>query len=249
MATTENAARPVRAFAIVPAAGQSRRMGRPKLMLPCPEGTLIERVLAAWCGSSVERIVVVARRDDATLLDRCRSFAATLRREEPSPKVQLPDATLTNEQLDSLPPERVSLVLPSIDPPDMKDSVAHAICFLRDACQPAPHDVWLLAPADMPDLAPDVVNALVKAHDPRCAAILVPVFASQRGHPVLFPWCWADDVLTLSADEGVNALLRRHPTREVTVQAPGTSFDIDTPADYDQWRKRHSSLSEHPDGS
>jgi molybdenum cofactor cytidylyltransferase len=65
-----------RAFAIVPAAGQSRRMGRPKLQLPWGQATLIEQTLARWKQCDVDAIVVVVRPDDTELADVCRRAGA-----------------------------------------------------------------------------------------------------------------------------------------------------------------------------
>lgn len=56
-----------RSFAVLPAAGQSRRMGRAKLLLPWRGETVIETVLAAWRASSIERIVVVVSPGDVAL--------------------------------------------------------------------------------------------------------------------------------------------------------------------------------------
>lgn len=61
-----------RVFAIVPAAGRSRRMGAPKLLLQLGGRTVIDTVLKSWIDSCVCETVVVARADDATLLARCR---------------------------------------------------------------------------------------------------------------------------------------------------------------------------------
>lgn len=46
-------------FALVPAAGHSTRMGRPKLSLPLGDRTVIEHVVAALRAGGVDRIVVV----------------------------------------------------------------------------------------------------------------------------------------------------------------------------------------------
>jgi molybdenum cofactor cytidylyltransferase len=67
---------PPRFFAIIPAAGNSIRMGVPKLLLPVRGGTMIERTLAAWKGSKADRIVVVVRPDDHELEILCRSHGA-----------------------------------------------------------------------------------------------------------------------------------------------------------------------------
>ena len=66
----------MRSFAIVPAAGRSRRMGRPKLLLPWGEGTIIERVIGVWCASRVERVLVVVHPDDEPLAAVCRAAGA-----------------------------------------------------------------------------------------------------------------------------------------------------------------------------
>lgn len=57
-------------FAIVPAAGHSTRMGRPKLLLPWGEGLLIDHLLDVWRATDVDRILVVVRGDDRALAER-----------------------------------------------------------------------------------------------------------------------------------------------------------------------------------
>lgn len=63
-----------RCFAIVPAAGESRRMGQPKLMLPWGDVRLIDQVLQAWTTSNVDRVVVVVRSNDQQLLEACQRW-------------------------------------------------------------------------------------------------------------------------------------------------------------------------------
>jgi molybdenum cofactor cytidylyltransferase len=65
-----------RFFAIIPAAGSSTRMGAPKLLLPMDGGTMIEKTLAAWKASRVDKIVVVVRAEDQELAAVCRSHGA-----------------------------------------------------------------------------------------------------------------------------------------------------------------------------
>jgi len=45
--------------AIILAAGKSQRMGSPKALLPCPEGTFIERIIAMLKRSRADRITTV----------------------------------------------------------------------------------------------------------------------------------------------------------------------------------------------
>ena len=58
-----------RYFALIPAAGRSVRMGTHKLLMPWNGMTVIDTVLTAWQESLVGQIVIVARRDDAQLLE------------------------------------------------------------------------------------------------------------------------------------------------------------------------------------
>lgn len=69
---------PERCFAIVPAAGKSRRMGQPKLMLPFKDGKLIDGVLGAWTASVVCQVVVVVRQNDHDLRRACQRWPVTV---------------------------------------------------------------------------------------------------------------------------------------------------------------------------
>ena len=61
-------------YAIVPAAGRSRRMGQSKLLLPWGDHTIIDAVLRAWTTSQVDQVVVVIRCDDEDLRDACERW-------------------------------------------------------------------------------------------------------------------------------------------------------------------------------
>lgn len=126
----------------------------------------------------------------------------------------------------------VEVVRPAQAPPEMKDSVRLALDHLRATAAPGDGDVWLLAPADSPRLPPTVVRRLLAASRREPDAIFVPSYGGRRGHPVLFPWRLAAEIGQLEAGEGVNALLRRHPVRELACEAAEVLDDLDTPQDY-----------------
>lgn len=195
-----------RSFAIVPAAGRSVRMGRPKLLLPWGEWTVIEQVLAAWLGSRVTRTLVVVRADDVRLAEVCRNCGAAVVTADPPP-------------------------------PDMKASVRCALEHIAGHWQPAPHDAWLVAPADLPRLATATIDRVLAAYDSTQPEIVAPRIAGLRGHPVLFPWSLAAEVARLPSDVGIDELLRRYPVRDVPVDASADSAaDLDTPEDYRRLR-------------
>ena len=62
-----SAPHPNRVFAVIPAAGHSRRMGRPKLLLPFGSSTVIGAVLEVLRRPGITEVVVVVRRDDHAL--------------------------------------------------------------------------------------------------------------------------------------------------------------------------------------
>jgi CTP:molybdopterin cytidylyltransferase MocA len=66
----------MRAFAIVPAAGTSSRMGQPKLLLPLNGQPLVLHTLAAWRRSKVDCVVIVVRPGDDGLANLVRSTGA-----------------------------------------------------------------------------------------------------------------------------------------------------------------------------
>jgi molybdenum cofactor cytidylyltransferase len=197
-----------RAFAIVPAAGHSLRMGQPKLLMPLEGRPLIAHVLEAWRQGGVERIAVVVRADDPALATAIRSLAIS----------------------------KVDIVEPEIPPPDMKASIQAALRHLEANCSPGLDDCFLVAPADMPRLSPGIVRALVAEHIQKPGQIVVPTMNGKPGHPVLFPWKLAPAVHGLGPGEGINGLVERGPVVFVAcdhLAENDTPFaDVDTPEEY-----------------
>ena len=62
-------------FALIPAAGQSQRMGQPKLLMPWQGKRVIDSVLQAWTNSRVDEVLVVLRNDDDVLMEACREWS------------------------------------------------------------------------------------------------------------------------------------------------------------------------------
>jgi molybdenum cofactor cytidylyltransferase len=194
--------------AIVPAAGLSRRMGRPKLTLPVEGGTVIASVVEALIQGGVETIVVV---------------------------VPPRDAIGHAELVQSIRPG-VHVVEASEQPPDMRASVELGIKFLSELAQ-TPETV-LLAPGDLVGATAPLITATIFAARANPGRIVVPVVLGKRGHPVALPWSQVLEIPKLPRDVGVNALLKQRPAEvvECVVEEPGALVDLDTPEDYERWR-------------
>lgn len=184
-------------------------MGRPKLLLPIAGQTLIRHVLAAWLASPVDAVFCVVRRDDDALAGEVAALGES----------------------------RIVLVRPQIPPPDMKASIQAALSEIERNFQPDFTDAFLVAPADMPGLSAAVIGELLTQRACQPGRILVPTRSGRRGHPVLFPWPLAADVQALGAEEGLDAVVHRHPAVEIVCDPLplGSSdpfADLDTPEQY-----------------
>ena len=126
----------------------------------------------------------------------------------------------------------VDVVVLEQPPAEMKHSVQAALLQIQQLDAPTARDVFLLAPADLPHLTPDVIDRLLARYDPEDPTLLLPAFRGRRGHPLLIPWHLSDAVLMLESEQGVNALLDRHPVRTLPVDDAGCLQDLDHPVDY-----------------
>jgi len=91
--------------AIVPAAGRSRRMGQPKLLLKLGEKTVIARVVETLREAGISKIVVVVRLDDTALAEEVERAGADLVQPEAAPpdmraSVEVAMATLQKQAED-----------------------------------------------------------------------------------------------------------------------------------------------------
>lgn len=205
-------------FAIVPAAGLSRRMGQPKLVMDVAGRTVIDRLLATLSHPSVLETVIVIRRSDVELAEAINALAL----------------------------RNVHLVQPEVDPPDMRRSVQHGIDAIRNRHSPALHDAWLLIPADHPILDRQVLVELIDAWRTTDEEILIPQHDGRNGHPAFFRWSIADRLPEIPDDKGLNWLqmLDGIRIRKLPVDSDSILFDMDTPGDYKRIL-RHYDISGH----
>jgi molybdenum cofactor cytidylyltransferase len=196
-------------LALVPAAGLSTRMGRPKLALPLGGRTVLEHVVAALRSGGADHVVVVIGPHVPELVPLAEAAGAEVcRLAEPTPDMR---STVEHglrwlEDRFAPRPDDVWLLAPA-DHPALDPGVAQTLydAFLRDPSQ----------------------------------SILVPVHGGRRGHPALIAWRHVAGIRALSADRGINAYLRDHAAevREVPVPDPRVLCDLDTPEDYERLRQ------------
>ena len=201
-----------RTFAVVPAAGHSARMGRPKLLMRLGDTTLLALIVDAWRRSRVDRVLVVVRPDDAEVADAARQLGVD---------VVVPE---------SPPPDMKASIQAGLRHIERHDAPASADAFLV-----APADIPRLSSA----IVDRLIDRHGNSADPR--RILVPTLAGQRGPPVLFPWPLFNEVFALANNEGLNAIVDRHsatlvPCDDLIAAGEQPFADVDTPDDFDRLR-------------
>lgn len=195
---------PISVAAIVPAAGASRRMGSPKLLLEFEGKPLIARVVAALLEGGARPVIVVAPPPDAP--------------EGP----QIAEAASRAGAV---------VVAPEIRPAEMRDSIELGVAELERSARP-PRAV-VLAPADSPKLEGPLVARVLAAWREQPESIVIPTSSGRRGHPIVLPWRLARTIVELPPDVGVNALVARHAADVVEIEIAGEAVvtDLDTPED------------------
>lgn len=195
-------------FAIVPAAGLSRRMGQPKLIMEIGGKTVIERLLTTLSHPAIQETVVVVRQSDQAL----------------------------SRTIEELSLSNVRMVKPDADPPEMRSSVEHAIRDLGNRQTPEPDDGWILIPADHPVLDGNVLDRLITAWETIDEDLLIPQHKGKSGHPTFFRWAVTRRLTEIPGDQGLNWLQTTTGIRirKLPIESNSILLDLDTPDDLER---------------
>jgi molybdenum cofactor cytidylyltransferase len=198
--------------ALVPAAGTSTRMGRPKLLLEFDGQTVIGRVVGALRTGGVARVVVIAPPADAAEGLAIAKAASTAGAE---------------------------IVVPEMRPAEMRDSIEHGLELLARGQSP---DSVMLMPADHPGINPGIVALIAEYAARHPKSLVIPTFNGRRGHPIVLPWPVASLVQSLPTGMGLNALVAQHShlVVELVMSNAEIVHDLDTPDDLEYWQNREN---------
>ncbi|MGH9319938.1 MAG: nucleotidyltransferase family protein [Vicinamibacteria bacterium] len=201
--------------AIILAAGESRRMGFPKALLPYPlddgsETTFLEHLLAVVNESRAAPIVVVLGHE----AEHIRSSIASSSWGRARP--------VMNERY-------------------REGMLSSLRAGLDAADEPEVHGVLVL-PVDHPDARTGIADRLIARFEETKRPVVIPVFQGRRGHPVLFSRAVFDELRRAPDGVGARQVVWDHQgdLLEVEVSDPGIRRDVDTPGDYRSFRERSS---------
>jgi molybdenum cofactor cytidylyltransferase len=196
----------MRTFGLIPAAGKSRRMGRPKLALRVGARTVLEHALDAVRAAGVEEVLVVLGPHGEALrqpAERAGAHVLLLAEETADMRATCLRGLDWLEARFRPRPDDGWLLLPA-DHPTVRPDVVRALL----------------------DMVPK--------HP--AGSIFVPAHAGRRGHPVWLRWSHVAAILGLVEGEGLNAYVRRRVDETVELAWPSDDVlrDLDTPEDYEQ---------------
>ena len=191
--------------AIILAAGDSTRMGRPKALLPDPDGRpFVARLARTFVAAGVPQVIVVTGSLHAQI-------AAAL-------------------AADDLPatPQLVNNPQPAL-------GQVSSLWMGLDAAITLGVDGVLMTLVDIPLVRPSTVQKVIDAWTMTRAPIVRPAVGDRHGHPVLFDRSVFDALRHAPITEGARAVVHANADRIVNVQVDdeGCLIDVDTPADYD----------------
>ena len=96
---------------------------------------------------------------------------------------------------------------------------------------------YLICLGDQPAITPALVKAMAERHAEKPSHIRVPTFDGRRGHPIMVPRRFREDVMSdRYADCGLRGLLTDFQTEvhELAVDEPWVLRDMDYPEDYER---------------
>jgi molybdenum cofactor cytidylyltransferase len=229
-------------WAIVLAAGRSRRMGAPKVLLPFGRdtgqgagqdiGQGIGQETRGDTGQDIRQAIgqgtVIGRIVDQISKSRVDGIIVVVGAER-------------ERIAEALRGRDVKIVENSDPDGDMLSSIRCGLRALPDGCEAV-----LVALGDQPRIAAETIDAMVHAYE-MCRAqdagsasdahrmeIVVPVHRGGRGHPVLFAARYSSEILERHDGTGLRGLLGAHPedVLELEVPDPTVLCDMDSPEDY-----------------
>ena len=204
---------------VILAAGASRRMGRPKLLLPWAGCTILGHLVRTWRKLDAAQITVVLA-------------AATAARVEKGIGIEL-------DRVGIAPGDRIENPQPELG---MFSSVR---CAARWTGWQPGLTHWLLTLGDQPQVEYATLQALLEFAARHPDQVCQPARRGRPRHPVLLPRDHFEEVASTRAGDLKQFLLERPDRRHCFESGDGgLDFDLDEPADYEravrEWAARRT---------
>ena len=131
----------------------------------------------------------------------------------------------------------IQILALNTDTQDMKQTIQTGLEYIQSNWSPIETDRCLIAPADLPKLTHRLIDEVANAIESK---IVVPIYGNKTGHPSGFPWVKTREIFELNQNEGLDALIKRSPIKNISFDISLRPRDIDTPDDYTRERESAS---------
>jgi len=196
--------------AVLLAAGESKRMGKPKMTLKWGETTVLEHVISIFAKAGLEDILVVtgSHKDEVEAIVSCAKKVYPVRS-------VFNENYATGEMLSS-----IQCGLRALAPPPLS---------LRERGGGA-----LIGLGDQPQVQERSVRMVCEAFAKTARPLVVPSYQMHRGHPWLIASELWQEFLRLSPTQTPRDFLNTNSTKisYVGVDSDSVLLDLDTPKDY-----------------
>lgn len=204
--------------AIILAAGQSKRMGQPKMLLPWGNGTVLTHVISVFREAGIEHIAIVT----GGAREQVEGLAAGL-----GARTVFNEAFQTGEMLSS-----IQCGLRTLTPPPLSQSPSGTLRGERGAA------AALIGLGDQPQVQAGSVRRVCEAFLETKSNLVVPSYQMRRGHPWLVAYPLWEELLSLKPPASPRDFLNAHAAdiQYVNVDDPNILADLDTPQDYSKFK-------------
>lgn len=193
---------------IILAAGESKRMGELKQLLPFGNSTIIETVIDNLAKSKLDELLVVLGHEASRITEQIKHKPIRI----------VYNADYKQGMLSSVKCGLRAAV----------ESAIHSVT-------PNRQDALLVALVDQPFLTTNLIDQVIIEFLRRDKGIVLPSYNYRRGHPVIIDLKYKDEILNLEGEEaGLRDIIRVHPEDifYVEVDTDAVVRDIDYREDY-----------------
>jgi len=198
--------------AVVLAAGESSRMGRPKALLPIDGVRFIEKIVSSFQSTKVGKILVVLGHNAEEMRQKIADLPVLIVVNNEYKKGQLSSlvAAIRDIQSRQSSAELDGILVHLVDHPYVN-----------------------------PILVDVMIDRFYESKKLTKKLIVVPRYHGRRGHPVIFSRSLFSELLNAALDQGAKAVVHAHQkdTLEIDTEDEGVTIDIDTPEEYRQFVK------------
>jgi molybdenum cofactor cytidylyltransferase len=200
--------------AIILAAGESKRMGKPKMLLPWGNDTVLTHVISVFRSAGVEDVLVVT----GGVKEQVEELVSGLH-----VRTVFNEAFQTGEMLSSIQCGLRALT----PPPPLR-------LRYRSAQRERQKGAVLIGLGDQPQVQAGSVRKVYEAFLETRSNLVVPSYRMRRGHPWLAASLLWEELLKLEPPQSPRDFLNTHQAKiqYVNVDDPGILADLDTPEDY-----------------